>query len=175
MDFKQLQEFLMSEEFTDKELDKLNAIIGIRRGKAAVSEAVGKLGKNPPDAYVDLFYSRLANVLTQEISLRVSPPNVLRNTSPKIYRMMTAASAQLYSISQDWNPSGVRGRNFTIGVYHLYCRLVVEYLRKNNIPVALKTCLQHTDKFLGMVDDSFPGYIKAGTIRLVIGEQTQRV
>ena len=127
------------------------------------------------EIYISLFHDRLKNVLMQQCDIQILPILVIKKRQPKIYQDIKKVTSFLYIISERWNTDKSRTRNFTIGVFHLYCKLVVGYLRQNRVPVSLKTSLQHTEKFVGLVDLAFPGYVENGVIKIVIlGEKGRR-
>lgn len=166
MKFKELSEILMTEEFSEKELKQIQAIADIRLGNFSAEQAA--LSNTVSDTYVLMFYDRLKFLLARECDIHILPLHVIRKRQQKIYKEIEKAATFLYAISERWNPDKSRTRNFAIGVFHLYCKLVIRYLREVNVPISLKTSLQHTDKFIGLVDMSFPGYVESGMIKMVI-------
>ena len=172
MKFQELSEVLMSGEFTEKELKQIKAMADIRLGNFSSKEAASKeLNKNLSEtSHTNLFYDRLQNVLKTECKIATMPLSVLKKRLPKLHAKVVHAANSLYATAEEWNPdkTKIRSRNFAIGVFHLYCKLVVSYLQEIKVPVSLKTSLDHVDKFVGMVDNSFPGYVDAGMIHIVI-------
>ncbi len=169
MNFGKLKQDLLNASFEDKQWRELKAICDIRQGnysakQGAETEVKAFLSKD----YTDLFYDRLTNILLNECKVAVAPLGVLRRMQPKQYKLVKQAAVDLYVIACEWNPTKVRGRNFAIGIFHLYVKLVVEYLRDCKVPLSVKTCLQHTDKFVGLVDRAFPGYVAGGLIHIVV-------
>lgn len=169
MEFDKLKIFLMEAEFSDKQFREIRAIADIRLGNFSAREANLKdLEGDGPTLWAELFYKRLRNYLHTQCKISTTPLAVLKTTSVKQYKAVLSMSDFLYSVATDWNTDKKMQRNFVVGVYHLYCELTVQYLQKCGVPVSLKSVLQHADKFVGLVDASFPGYVAAGTIRIVI-------
>lgn len=168
MNFEELKAMLLDATYTDKQWRELKAIADIRMGnysaKAAAEQTTLNLGKD----YTQLFYSRLENILTNDYQIKMMPFNVVKSTQRSQYKNIEKCAAELYEIACEWNPSKIRNRNFTIGVYHLYSKLVPAYLKDCKVPVSAKACLQHVDKFVGLVDRAFPGYVAGGLIGIVI-------
>ncbi len=169
MDFVGTKAFLMQAEFTDKQFREIRAIADIRLGNFSAREAnLKELSKDGPSIWAELFYSRVRKYLETECKISTAPLAVLKTTSPKNYQAVKAAALELYSVASDWNTDKTMQRNFVVGVYHLYIKLTVQYLRNCRVPISLKTALQHRDKFVGLVDESFPDYVRSGMIRIVI-------
>jgi len=168
MQFEELKTNLMAAAYTDKEWREVKAIADIRMGNYSAKQAAEATTLPIIKDYVGLFYDRLTVVLLDQCKIAVAPLHVLNAAMPKQYKMVQKISAELYALACEWNPSRVRNRNFAIGVFHLYVKLVVGYLRDCQVPVSVKTCLQHSDKFVGLVDKAYPGYVVSGTIALVV-------
>jgi hypothetical protein len=54
-------------------------------------------------------------------------------------------------------------------LYYLFAETVSGYLHRLNIPCTPKNILVNYDKFLGELDNNFPGYLKAGILNIIIG------
>jgi len=177
MDFLQTKTFLLEAGFDNKQWRELQAICEIRQGSySAKSTALQQIEVEVGDEYSRLFYDRLVDVLLHHEKIAVAPLSVLRKAQPKQYAMVKKTAAFLYRLACEWNPSKVRGRNFAIGVFHLYVKLTAQYLKDCGVPVSAKAVLQHSDKFVGLVDKAFPSYVKHGLIHLVVlGEKRGRV
>jgi len=177
MDFDKLKAELLDINLTDVQWRELKAICDIRQGNysakaAAQTENTAFLSKD----YTDLFYDRLTDVLLHQTKVGVAPLHVLRKAQPAQAKQAVRVANDLYAIACEWNPNKVRGRNFAIGVFHLYVKLTVQYLQDCKIPVSAKACLQHVDKFVGLVDRAYPGYVKSGLIHIVVlGEKQASV
>ena len=168
MNFAELKAFLMQADYTDKEFREVSAIAEIRLGNFSSREAALKEVGNVGEEYVTLFYSQLRNYLESECAIATPPLSILRKSKPGVYRAAVLATNFLYGVSEDWNKDRIVQRNFVVGVFYLYAKLVVQYLRDVRVPVSVKTILQHTDKFIGLVDNSYPGYVMGGMIKMVI-------
>lgn len=168
MNFAELKSFLMQADYTDKEFREIRAIAEIRLGNFSSREAALKEVGNVGEEYVTLFYSQLRNYLESDCGIATPPLSILRKSKPGVYRAIVLATNFLYGVSEDWNKDRIVQRNFVVGVYYLYAKLVVQYLREVRVPVSVKTILQHTDKFIGLVDNSYPGYVTGGLIKMVI-------
>lgn len=170
LEYQKLREALLQGAYTDAQFKEVKAISDIRLGNFSAQESASR-EVNPEitsDTYAILFLGILANVLKLEADINLLPYSKLKSIQPKVHKQVVEVAYELFKISEQWNPDKARSRNFAIGVFHLYCKLVVAYLQKCHVPVSLKTCLQHVDKFPGMVDDAFPGYVKSGAIHMVI-------
>ncbi len=168
MNFAELKSFLLEAEYTDKEFREVKAIAEIRLGNFSSREAALKEVGNIGEEYVLLFYSQLRNYLQAECAIATPPLSIIRKSKPTVYRAAVLATNFLYGVSQDWNKDRVVQRTFVVAVFYLYAKLVVQYLREVRVPVSVKTILQHTDKFVGLVDQSYPGYVQAGLLKMVI-------
>lgn len=169
MEFDELKTFLMQAQYTDKQLREIKAIADIRLGNFSSREAsLRELGKGSSMIYTQLFYDQLRKYLGDHCKISTMPLSVLRSTNPKLYKDVSTAATFLYSVAEDWNVDKIMQRNFVVGVYFLYDKLVVSYLQDCTIPVSVKTALQHTDKFVGLVDKAYPDYVKNGLIKMVI-------
>lgn len=169
MEFDKLKIFLMQAAFSDKQWREVRAVADIRLGNFSRREAALKdLCEDQPTVWTQLFYQRLRQYLQMECKINTAPLAVLKTTSAKQYKAVLSMADFLYATAADWNTDKRMQRNFVVGVYHLYCELTVQYLKKCSVPVSLKSVLQHADKFVGLVDESFPGYVASGTIRIVI-------
>lgn len=169
MEYPKLKEILMEQSFTDSQFKEVKAICDIRLGNFSAKEAEQKgFQKSESDTYPMLFHSQLANILEQECDIRILPYHKLKAVQPKVHRMLVNAAMELYAISERWVQDKSKTRKFAVGVFFLYSELVVGYLRDCRVPVSLRTTLQHVDKFEGMVDKAFPGYLSSGAISAVI-------
>lgn len=171
MNFNETKAFLMEAGFTPKQWRELGAICEIRQGNYTAVQS--RRGAEMEDVQVDeehvrLFYERLTNILLNQEKLGVAPLNVLRKAQPAIYANVKKVASYLYKLSAEWNEEGDRQRNFSIGVYHLYAQLVVAYLKDCRVPISAKAVLQHQDKFIGLVDRAYPGYVEGGLMRLIV-------
>lgn len=168
MVFEELKRFLMEAEYSDKQWREVRAIADIRMGNFSSREAslkdLGEVGQE----YTNLLYAQLKNYLEVECKIAAPPLSILRKSKPSVYKAVVDAANFLYSVSEDWNTDGTLRRNFVVSVYYLYSKLVVKYLRDVRVPVSVKTALQHTDKFIGLVDQAYPDYVKNGMIKMVI-------
>jgi len=168
MTFDELKQFLMEAEYTDKQWREVRAIGDIRMGSFSSKEAslkdLGEVGQE----YTNLLYDQLKNYLATQCKIAAPPLSILRKSKPTVYKAVVDAANFLYAISEEWNPDHVLRRNFVVSVYYLYSKLVVQYLRDCRVPVSVKTALQHTDKFVGLVDKAYPDYVKNGMIKMVI-------
>jgi hypothetical protein len=172
MEFKEVLEILMSQDFSEKELKQLQAITDIRLGNFSARES--KVNGSISDSYVGLFHDRLKVYLSRECDIDIPPIHIIKKVTKKTYNEMEKAASFLYGISESWNVDKSRTRNFAIGVFHLYCQLTVGYLRQTRVPISLKSVLQHTDKFQGLVDMAFPGYVESRMIKIIIlGEKAR--
>jgi hypothetical protein len=169
MDFLQTKTFLIEAGFKPKEWRELQAICEIQQGNYS-AKATGKqmLEVDVGDEYMRLFYDRLKDLLLGQEKTSVAPLHVLRKAQPRQYALVKKCAAELYKIACEWNGSRVRHRNFTIGVFHMYVKLTIQYLKDCSVPVSAKAVLQHSDKFIGLVDRSYPGYVKSGAMHIVI-------
>lgn len=174
MEFQQLKSYLMGEaSFAEREWKELSAICEIRQGHySSKMTAVSAEKVDVGDEHVRLFYERLKVFLLGHNKCSVAPLNVLMKSQPAQFRKVKKISASLYETAAKWNTEGRNHRNFCIGVYHLYVQLVVEYLQECKVPVSMKTVLQHSDKFEGLVDRAYPGYIKGDLMPLIIFGET---
>ena len=118
--------------------------------------------------YTQLFYDQLRKYLETHCKISTMPLSVLRSTNPKLYTDVLNAATFLYAVAEDWNVDRILQRNFVVGVYFLYSKLTVSYLQDCTVPVSVKTVLQHTEKFVGLVDKAYPDYVKNDFIKLVI-------
>lgn len=60
-------------------------------------------------------------------------------------------------------------RALKIKFYMLYCEVTAEAIVKNpDVPLSLNTLVNWEDRFLGLLDDSYPGYLVAGMLPLVL-------
>lgn len=169
MEYAKLKEELMIGDYSSKQFTEIKAIADIRLGNFSAKEsALNELNKNSSDTYAILLHGRLENVFRRECNMSILPYSKLKAIFPKAARNLRHVANTLFVLSERWNTDKARTRNFTIGVYHLYCKLVVSYLRDNRVPVSLKTSLQHIDKFEGLVDKAFPGYIENGMISVIV-------
>jgi len=170
MDFTELKNFLLEKaNYEDKQWREIKAICDIRQGAYSASASAEKeVAVEVGDEWTRMFYGRLTEVLLYNEKIAMAPLGVLKRMQPKQYANVRKIAALLHDLSLEWNPSKVRGRNFTVGVMHLYCKLTVQYLRDCSVPISAKAVLQHGDKFVGLVNRSFPGYVKSGLIHLVV-------
>lgn len=169
MEYPKLKEIVMTGSFTDPQFKELKAICDIRLGNFSAKEsALKEMDKNESDTYPLLFHGRLKNILQNECDLSILPYHKLKTISPKVHRDLCRVANELFATAERWNSDKARTRNFAIGIFHLYAELVVNYLKKSRVPVSLKTSLQHVDKFAGLVDDAFPGYVESGCISMVV-------
>jgi len=169
MDFIDTKNFLLGAGFDNKQWRELKAICEIRQGNYSAKASASQQAEiDVGDEYCRLFYDRLTDILLNHEKIGVAPLGVLKKMQPKQFAMVGKVAAFLYQLSCEWNPTKVRGRNFAIGVFHLYVKLTVEYLRECRVPVSAKAVLQHPDKFVGLVDKAFPSYVKHGLIHVVV-------
>lgn len=172
MNFDGIKLQLLESGFTDKEFRELKAICDVRLGnfsdRASVLSELGSKSKST-EAYTVAFYNQIKIHLELRCKIPAVPLSLLRKTSPRVYSDVVKCASALFTIAQDWNPSERQlRRNFVAGVYHLYARLIVDYLQRVKVPVSVKTVVQHADKFVGIVDQAYPGYITGGAINMVV-------
>ena len=169
MEYLKLKEVVLTGAFSDAQFKELKAICDIRLGNFSAKEsAASGINKEISDTYPMLFHDRLKNTLKTDCDINILPYSKLKALQPKMYRQLSLVATELFAISERWNTDKGRTRNFAIGTFHLYAELTVQYLRDRNVPVSLKTMLQHVDKFPGMVDVAFPGYVESNCITMVI-------
>jgi len=168
MVFEEMRRFLMQAEYSDKQFREIKAIAEIRLGNFSAREAsLKEMGEALP-AYTQAFYDQLRQHLENQCKIPTPPLSVIKKQSPKMYGDVVTCANYLYATAEEWNTSKVMRRNYVTGVYYLYARLVVDYLRTSKVPVSAKTAVQHSDKFVGMVDTAYPGYVEGGMMDVVI-------
>lgn len=168
MNFEELKSFLMQAEYSDKQFREIKAIAEIRLGNLSSREAsLKELGEVGP-TYTQAFYNQLQQYLENHCKIAAPPLSVVKKQSPKTYGNVVQCANQLYAVAEDWNTVKTMRRNFVTGVYYLYSKLIVDYLRTVKVPVSVKTAVQHSDKFIGLVDNAYPGYVSGGMIDMVI-------
>lgn len=169
MEFDKLKTFLMESTFTDKQFREIKAIADIKLGNFSSREAsLKELEQGSSLVYTQAFYNQLRDYLQTHCKISTTPLSILKTTTPKTFNDVVAAANFLYAVADEWNTDRTMQRNFVVGVYYLYIKLAVSYLRECKVPVAVKTVLQHTDKFVGLVDNSWPGYIESGIVKVII-------
>ncbi len=171
MAFGDAKKFLMEAEYTDSQFRELKAITEIRLGNFSAAESSSKETKEPLElmpAYTQAFYDQLRGYLKDQCMIATPPLNVLRVRSPKVYTNVVQCANTLYAVAESWNTSKTMRRNYVTGVYHLYAKLVVEYLKSAKVPVSATTAVQHSDKFEGLVDLAYPGYTEGKMMDVVI-------
>lgn len=167
--FDELKRALMEASFTAKQWKELSALCEIRQGNFTAKQTVeSQHDFDPGTEHVRLFYERLKTYLLDKKLCSVAPLNVLQQSQPQQYSQVKKLAGQLAECASEWNTDNTRQRNFSIGIYHLYVQLVVEYLQGARVPISVKAVLQHGDKFAGLVDRAYPDYIKAGLMPLIV-------
>jgi len=174
MDFVETKTQLLEASFDSKQWRELQAICEIQQGNYSAKATGQQMTEvDVGDEYMRLFYGRLLDILLHQEKTAAAPLGVLRKAAPKQYALVKKCAATLYQTSCEWNPTRTRGRNFTVGVFHMYVKLTISYLKDCGVPVSAKAVLQHLDKFVGLVDKAYPGYVKSGLIHVVIlGDKT---
>ncbi|MDJ0953452.1 MAG: hypothetical protein QNJ81_07215 [Acidimicrobiia bacterium] len=72
--------------------------------------------------------------------------------------------------------SGARmSRGMKVKFYMMYCEITSEAIIKNpDVPLSLSTLLNWRDRFLGLLDDAYPGYTSVGLIHVVMESINKR-
>lgn len=52
--------------------------------------------------------------------------------------------------------------------YILFAKLVISYLIEQKLPVSIVTILSHHEKFPGLIEIQFPGYIESGLVQEIL-------
>lgn len=172
MEYGEIKGFLMEAEFGMKQWQELKAICEIRMGNYSAQQAAKNQDKVAvSDQYTVLLYDRVVDIFQHE-KISVAPYSVLKSVDAKTAKAVNTTATKLYQLACKWNSSKARQRNFTVGVFHMFVKLTISYLRDCRVPVSVKTVFQNADKFEGLVDRAFPGYVQAGLMNLAILGET---
>ena len=165
MTFEELKNEMLLAEFKDSEFKQLRAICDIRLGNTTGVNLTALDRKLP--AYTQTFYDQLSQLL-RPLRIHTPPLAVLKKTKPKAYADTVSCANVLFAVAEDWNQASTMRRPFVTGVYRLYCKLVIDYLKYLKIPVSITTAVKHSDKFVGLVDNAYPGYVEGGMVNMLL-------
>ncbi len=168
MNFTEIKKQLMTMELSTVQLKEIKAVADIRLGNFSAREGALKyLGEIPSD-YADLFYRQIQSIFSNDLKISLPALAITRKQFPTNGKMVNKVAAEIYAVAVDWNTERTVKKTYVVSVFNLYARLVIAYLQECKVPTSLKTVLQHSDKFIGLVERAFPGYVEAGLISVVL-------
>lgn len=163
MSFEQLRQGLMAEPLQPEELQQLRMLIDARLG---VPTRVYIAPSGPIPAEADMLYRILARVMRSDLKTTIAPLTVLRESSPKTYRLVCDGADSLVSWLKNLTGRDPVVRVNLQWVYEQFVALAMSRLRETNVPVSMTTVCQRAPEFAGLFDRAFPDYAAAGKLPL---------
>ncbi len=167
MTFDELKKFLMEAEYTDSQFKELKAITEIQLGNFSAQQEPAKEKEMLP-VYTEAFYNQLRQYLEMKCHINTPPIRILKGRQPKVYANVVKCANALYVVAEDWNTARTMRRAYVTAVYHLYIKLAIQYLKDSKVPVSATTLVQHSDKFVGLADQAYPGYVDGGMMNVIL-------
>ncbi len=121
-----------------------------------------RVADNTPD--VAIFYKEVEKMLKQMLHQDLPQLSRLKLQSRPVYDRVVAVTHYLNEWAAEAVPTIAEKR----AIYYLYVSLVRDYISQTNIRLSLTTVLNFKEKFPALIYDSFPGYVDAGLLPVVI-------
>lgn len=115
---------------------------------------------------VEMLCDALRTVSEAERSFHVAPYGALKRTNMS-KKLQTAVDTLDSEIDQWFAPERAT-RVQRIALYRLFGILSTQQLSISQIPVSLNSVCGQAGRFFGLVDNAFPGYIRAGRIDVIL-------
>jgi len=154
-------------KLTDRELKELNARLDLLLSTKSV--------KYDLTLWDELFYRVIESILETELHQKIPSLVLLKKKKTKhIYKLVKDTREYI----DTWAKSVIKRRITRpeiIKIYKMYVDLVVQYLIDCKVPISLRTILLQHDKFPGIFDRAFPGYIVTNNFLLILNSKYQDV
>lgn len=144
----------LSVEELDRVRKKISVQLNVRGG-------VGAPGTVRPSRRDDWLLDGLLHELRKQGLLPSTSTPPINRVSPGY---AAAAEAVREELSRAFNPALRPPEAVALG--RLVASALVSYLRRREITASPRTLLNNVDKALVAVDESFPGYLRAGLLRM---------
>lgn len=113
-----------------------------------------------------IFYETLCEEVKLYTGIEGMPLHSFKRSNRKGYNklceMVTLMEAWAANVDADVK-TRLKKRNF----YATMAMLVSSFLDDLNVPISVKTLLNSFEKFPGLIDKAFPGYVRSGLIRTI--------
>lgn len=155
----------------ENDLKKLSFALSQKLGgkplsaETATTDVTSKDNKN-----LDAFYRAIVHRLPDECVWPVSV-NILRKSSKSTYTFVSAAFGRVDTVADELikaSKLNVSKQVLRLKIYNLYADVVCSWLSEHDIAVSLKQVLSQSNRFIALLDDSFPGYVGSGNIDLIL-------
>lgn len=140
----------------------------LKQLKAKVNFLIENSDEDVDDYGYQIFYELLTNKLHKMLRATHQPYPVFkkqRTHHKKLVAVVDYLDELLQSIFA--KPKKLWYRK----IYRLYINLVIGDIQDSPITLALPTVLNYKDRFPAILDDSFPGYLENGLIKVVFQKE----
>jgi hypothetical protein len=125
------------------------------------------------ETHVELFYQVLTEYFYNNLGKKLAPLQVTKlKISSSVYKEIVSFCDEI----DDWMNTVLKQSvklHDRIRVYQIVVDLIVRYIYSKDRLVSLRGFLNNTGSFPGVIDRYFPGYVKAGMLKLIIRSDIQ--
>lgn len=118
------------------------------------------------DSREEIFYGLICQFMTNKYSSNPTPFKLFKagNHYPRFKHCITTLDAYLDTLLK----TSVIRREKRVTFYNTYLDLVSSDLEGMNVPVGINNLLNTVDRFPGILDKAFPGYVRNGLFMKII-------
>lgn len=131
--------------------------------KVTESSKVGK--------YENLLYDNIAQLLSSKYQINLPPFKLFSNSNNHAQFSKVSLSLNEY-LSSLITDRAIRLEERSM-FYHLYAKLVTDDLEDIGAPVSVKSIVNGFERFPGLLDRAFPGYIRNGLFLKALGSRRE--
>lgn len=117
------------------------------------------------DQELEMLYSYIANSIYRYTKHHIQPFYILRTKNRKLFNELKDVMDMLLEFAQENNLSE---KKELFILFQLYSDLICEYLQEIGVPIHLKTVVQSSEQFPGLLNKAYPGYLKSGLLKFLI-------
>lgn len=156
---------------SDAQLSKLSFLISQRISTKSTVLSGGVSIAPQSDADLNLFYKAVVQGLPDAAAW---PPSVnfLKLRSKSTYKSVRKAYDQVSAVTEvllnDNKNNKVSKKVLKVKLFRLFSSIAIQNLNAANVPISLRQVLSQSSRFIGLLDHSFPGYVKTGNLHLII-------
>lgn len=138
----------------------------IESAKALLQDAPLAAEARHQERHTEMMWSALTDVFRERAKQQVSPYHVVKKG--KLVVELRRAVDHIDLLLNEWLAPQRAQTVERFAFYKLFARLTFDWLRRANVPPSPTSLCRNADKFAGLVDNAFPGYVQAGQARLIV-------
>jgi len=114
----------------------------------------------------ELLYSTLIEVLSYKTKSVYSPFPIFKKNQINLFKKFKDVSLELDFWIKKHFPNVTRTQKRRL--YTIFVELVVDFIDAGPVPLGVKTVINSFQYLPGLIDKSFPGYLEAGVLELLL-------